>query len=448
VTPRVNGAQVVPALEYVYFDPTLRRYVRAASNAFRVQVRAGDIVALPARKAAAQAAEPLPLRPALAGPAAVRLPGGALWFWLAVLAPLPWAVRRLIGTPKRQSEAELARARDARSTSARTRFDAAVQARTGIALSAVTAPGEFSAALRLAGVTEATAQEAEGLRDTFDVESFAPKPKARSTPSSTATTEAMRTRVDAILARIDLEAKRRVAPLILLALLLGAACRSEGTAGNEAAVRAFAEGSTAYAGEDFVRSRDAFLRSAQAAPRDPNAWANLGNAAWQAGDTAAAVLGWQRALRLDPLDGDLRTKLARVRAPQGRGAAKVWPVPPLPVALLAFVLWCGAWGLMAVRVWRRRSTGIMPRLMMIPATVLAVGAFWLDTDLRGRDIAVVAVSGPLLALPALGADPGPVPLVGEIVRVRERRGVWVRIELDADRTGWYPAERTLSLTRD
>jgi hypothetical protein len=446
VTPRVNGSRVIPAIAYTYFDPSARRYVRTASNAFRIQVRAGDIVALPARKAVVRAVVPLSLRPALAGPTALRLPGGALWFWIAALAPLPWAVRRLIGTRKRLTEIELARARDARSTSPRTRFDAAVQARTGIALSAVTAPGEFSTALRLAGVTEATAQDAEGLRDTFDIESFAPKAKTRSTPRSTATPDSMRARVDAILARIDLEAKRRAAPLVLLALLLGAAC--DAPSGGESAVRAFAEGRTAFVGGDFTRSRDAFLRSAQAAPRDPNAWANLGTAAWQAGDTATAVLGWQRALRLDPLDPDLRSRLSQVRAPQRRGAARVWPVPPLPVALLAVVLWCGAWGWMAKRAWRDRPSGIAPRLVMVPALALAAGAFWLDTELRGRDIAVVAVAGPLLALPALGADPGPVPLVGEIVRVRERRGVWVRVELDADRSGWYPAERTLSLTRD
>jgi hypothetical protein len=91
-------------------------------------------------------------------------------------------------------------------------------------------------------------------------------------------------------------------------------------------------------GGDHARARDAFLRSAQAAPRDPHAWANLGTAAWQAGDTASAVVGWQRALRLSPRDAELRARLSAVRAPQLRGAARVWPVAPLPVALIAVVL--------------------------------------------------------------------------------------------------------------
>ena len=61
---------------------------------------------------------------------------------------------------------------------------------------------------------------------------------------------------------------------------------------------------------------------------------------------------------------------------------------------------------------------------------------------------MVSSATPLRALPALGSDPGAVPLVGEVVRVRERRGVWVRIALDAGREGWYPVERTYALQRD
>ena len=41
-----------------------------------------------------------------------------------------------------------------------------------------------------------------------------------------------------------------------------------------------------------------------------------------------------------------------------------------------------------------------------------------------------------------------MPLIGEVARVRERRGVWLRLELEAGRSGWYPAERAYALARD
>jgi hypothetical protein len=176
-------------------------------------------------------------------------------------------------------------------------------------------------------------------------------------------------------------------------------------------------------------------------------WSNLGTAAWQAGDTAAAVLGWQRALRLDPLDGTLRSRLARVRAPQDRGAARVWPLPMMPLALLAVALWTGGWLWSARRRWRRR-TARRAAVLTVPAVLLGVLALVAERQSRATDLVVIATSAPLRSLPALGAEPGAVPLVGEVVRVRERRGVWYRLELDAGRAGWYPAERTYPLARD
>ncbi|MEX2182558.1 MAG: hypothetical protein WD771_10985 [Gemmatimonadaceae bacterium] len=440
VTPRLSGVQRVPEIGYTYFDPDLRRYVTARAAPVRVQVRDGDLVSLPPRKVNETVVVPLTVRPTLAGPSPVRLPGSAWWLLLAAVAPVPWATRRLTERRRLRVAAARAHAQETRRRSARAQFDAAVQERTGIAMVGVTAPGEFSVALRLEGVSDATAAEAESLRDAFDAQAFAPG-AARASGGGN-----LRARAESLLERIDREARRRALPLLLLALLGVGACQR--AVGDEAATRAFAEGTTAFVGADYARARDAFLRSAQAAPRDANAWANLGTAAWQAGDTATAVLGWQRALRLAPLNQDLRTRLRRVRAPQLRGIGRVWPVPPLPLVAGAIALWCVAWGWMARRAWGGRGVGVAPRLLLIPALGLAAVALWADAHLRARDLVVVARAGPLLALPALGADPGPVPLVGEIARVRERRGVWLRIELGADRSGWYPTERTHSLTRD
>jgi hypothetical protein len=450
VTPRERGMRQVPPVAYVFFDPADRRYVTARSAALGVSVGAGDRVVLPPRPAGRTVEAPLVLRPALVGAARLRLPASGWWIWIALLVPIPWCVVRL--APGRAGRTGASRAAPAFATG-RGGFDAALRERTGIVSADVTMPGALARALRLEGVSAEAAAEAEALRDAFDAAAFAPRSGATD-PARTggeaplAGGGSLSRRAAVLLARIAREARRRTALLVLVggALASVVGCRANGAAGEEALV-AFAEGRTAYAGSEFARAQEGFQRAARAAPRDPAVWANLGAAAWQARDTAVAVLGWQRALRLDPTDRELRSALARVRAPQSRGAARVWPVPPEPLAVVAALLWVAAWTLALAR--RDRGVPRAPSpLLLLPSLALTIGAAWLDGRLASRDLAVVSVAAPLLSMPALGAEPGPVPMVGEVVHVVEWRGVWVRLELSGARGGWYPAERTLPLARD
>jgi Tfp pilus assembly protein PilF len=442
VTPRESGLQQVPGFAYPFFDPAARRYVFARTGALGVRVRLGDLVTLPPRSAvAAAAAAPLALRPALIGTGGPTLPSRYLLLWCGLLAPLPWLLarwrsRRPVGGKALTPTQRLAAEPNASPGEVRALFDAALRARTGIALVSATGTGALGAALRREGVTSETAADAERLRDALDAAAYAQRPAG----------EDLREQVRRVLDRIGIEARRR-ATLLLLSVALAVSGCAAAPAGDERTLVAFAEGQTAYAGQDYARARDAFLRAANAAPHDAAVWSNLGTAAWQAGDTAAAVLGWQRALRLDPLDGTLRSRLARVRAPQDRGAARVWPLPMMPLALLAVALWTGGWLWSARRRWRRR-TARRAAVLTVPAVLLGVLALVAERQSRATDLVVIATSAPLRSLPALGAEPGAVPLVGEVVRVRERRGVWYRLELDAGRAGWYPAERTYPLARD
>lgn len=445
VTPRTAGEMTVPAIEFVHFDPAGRRYETGRTSPLTLRVRAGDYVGVAARQrdGASRNEAMYALRPALEGARALVLPFASVWFWVALFAPLPWAV---VARRRRAPRASRARTPDERIAAAdfsasgtlRSLFDTAVRERTGVRLDRVTAPGALAEALRREGVTPETAKDAEYLRDALDAASYARGARAAD----------LKERVRVLLKRIGDEARRRGAVLPFALLLVGASLTGTalGAQGSDRALSAFAEGQTAFVGRDYPRARDAFLRAAQAAPRDPAAWANLGTAAWYAADTASAVLGWQRSLRLDPLATDLRPRLARVRAPQDRGPARVWPVPPLPLALVAFVLWWLAWGYLA---WRARHGAVGVRwVALVPSLALVAVAGWLEWRLRAADLLVIATPTPLRALPALGAEAGAVPLIGEIVTVRERRGVWVRIELEAGRSGWYPVERTYPLQRD
>ena len=441
VTPREAGVRLVPAIEYVYFDPAQRRYEVARSLPVSIRIAPGDLVSLPTAAAAARADTVLALRPALAGARQPALPAAMLWMWLALLVPLPWAYiawrRRQPRRPRTRSPLErLQEAKTAPPSTVRALFDEAIRARTGVRLEQVTAPGTLTAALRHEGVTAEAASAAEQLRDALDSGAYS---GGRARPE-------LRERVESVLKRISAEARRGAGAAVVLLASLLAASPASAQSGNPALV-AFTEGHTAYVGRDYLRARDAFLRAARAAPRDPATWANLGTAAWQAGDTASAVLGWQRALRLDPLDRESRALLQRVRAPQHRGDARVWPVPPLAVAALAFLLWAAAW--IALARWaRREALRSSAFAILLPGALLAAFALVAESRLRAQDLVVLGAAVPLRSLPALGAEPGAMPLVGEVARVQERRGVWLRIELEAGRSGWYPAERAYALARD
>lgn len=430
VTPREAGAQTVTAISYPTFDPIRRAYVRVSSAAVRVSVRPGELADIPTRQAAEAEVAALPILAAPNGASRVQLPGLVWWAWLALLAPLPWAWFRL-GVARRNKRR---RGAGGAPPSPRALLDGTLRTRTGVDLAAFTTPGALAEALRLEGVTPETARDVEALRDDCDRTVYA---SAHGAP-----TAELRTRAVALLAKVDAEARRR-ALLLLVALGLGA-CAPAPVPVDVA--QAFTEGRTAYAGGDYARAQEAFARAAALAPRDAAVWANLGSAAWQARDTVIAVVGWQRALRLDPRAVEPRERLARVSAPQHR-VATVWPLPPLPLGMLGLLLWLTGWGWSATLARAQRRSR-WPLLVLLPGALCIIAAAYLDRTLAAADAVVIAERTPLRALPALGSDAGAVPMRGEIARVVERRGVWLRLELDGGRTGWFPAERTRSLARD
>ncbi len=442
VTPREPGSRVVSPIDYQVFNPNDRRYETISTASVTVNVRPGALVAVPTRAAARGDTATLALRATLRGTSFVGLPYRVPLTWLALLAPLPWFVARLRPRFKRRRDA--VPSGDA-PRSVRAFLEQSLNARTGVDLAAYTTPGTLTSALRLEGVTPETAAEVEAVRDACDAQGFE---RMRRSGSQEAITESVahsvRARAASVLAKVHAEARSRVLLVLLSLGLLGGCMR---IADSAEALQHFTEGRTAYAGRDFVRARESFRRAASLAPRDASAWANLGSAAWAARDTANAVFAWQRALRLDPTASDVRERLARVPAPQHRGAARVWRVSPLPVLALGLLLWFVGWWWSYAQARANRSTR-WPLLALLPAMLCIGTGAWLDSILAARDLVVLASPAPLRALPALGADPGAMPITGEIARVMERRGVWLRLELDGGREGWYPAARVLPLARN
>jgi len=193
----------------------------------------------------------------------------------------------------------------------------------------------------------------------------------------------------------------------------------------------------------------AFFEIAERAPRHADAWANAGTAAWAANDTVGAVIGWQRAVRLEPLAGDVRERVGLLPANARDGLAHVPRVPSELPVLLAVALWCVAWGMLALGATRDRralwKTGAAVMLMAIAATTWHV---MLSSTRSAADLAVAEQRSPMRVSPGEDAnangdvDPGDMVVIGES-RVNATRGDrWFAVQHVDGRLGWLP-ERVL-----
>jgi tetratricopeptide (TPR) repeat protein len=221
----------------------------------------------------------------------------------------------------------------------------------------------------------------------------------------------------------------------------------------DGAHRLFARGLNAYAHGQFSSAQSDFAAIAAREPRAPDAWANMGTAAYSAGDTARALIGWERALRLEPLASDVRDRLDLLSPTAPSSPGFVPAAPPLPLAELAALLWVFGWLSLA---WQARKRGVSAPPLRLAAPVVSTMAalffagatFVLDRRIDAADLAIVAHDAPLHVLPALGSDRGATLRTGDITRVLEAHGAWARVSADGGREGWMDAAALAPIPHD
>ncbi|MFL5577070.1 MAG: hypothetical protein ACJ79S_13990 [Gemmatimonadaceae bacterium] len=461
VTPRQAGTLELPRVRYPYFNPYTERYEIAVTPPRPVTVSPGALAALDSARAATP--PPLPLRPALrapVGPPAHERPA----FWaVALLAPLPAAAAGFARRPRRRrappSPRDVLRSlarRPGPVDAARLRraYAGALATRLHLTPGAITTTrGALARALRRSGTTSETAAQAEALLVALDRAAYSPG----TPPPAGAAASALD-----LYARVDAEARsrlalaaRRLAPAVVLAATLGGALAGSTTAiaaaldaDAPAPAERFAAGRAAYDDRRFADAARIFADVAREQPRAADAWANFGTASWAAADTAAAVVGWQRALRLEPLAGDARERLALV-GPSQQGAIATVPRIPLDAATVAaLVVWCGGWALLLLAARRRRARATLSAwgaAALATSLALTVAARGLASACAAHGLAVVEDRGPLRALPALSADQGAALVPGDVARILSREGAWARVALDGEREGWIEWERLVPL---
>lgn len=442
LTPRRPGRLTVPAFHYPYFDPAHNAYGAAVADS-----SVFDVAAAALASADTGAVTRLPIRRGLGPEQGTPLPARP-WYWaVLLLAPVPAALRRILvrrgrrathrtaarrlhalgGTKRPPSPRELRRA-----------YLDALRERVPAVGAAQSARLPLARLLRRAGVTDATAHDAELVLDRLDRSAFSPA----GTVDPTLVARALE-----IARAVDAEAVRpSVGGGTLMLLLAAVTLVTSAIAMPDAVRRTFGDGVQAYERGQYATAQRLFARSAARAPRAPDAWANLGTAAWARGDTAHAVLGWQRALRLDPLDDETREHLALVQPPAIGAPAYVAPVPVNALALVALALWAAAWLALAFQAIRRT-----PHVRPIAGGALAVAVVALAAALElqdragARGLGVLRGARDLLESPSPDGAPAAAAAAGEVGTLGVREGAWVRLSVGGGRVGWVPAAAVLPL---
>jgi hypothetical protein len=434
VTPRDTGTHLLPPIRYPFFDPATRRYSVAETRAESLQIRPGNIVVSAER--ADTAAPPLEPRREFRGEVGRGLHMHPAFLVAAAAAPLPALLAWGLVTMRRSREARKRRRAAGRSSGgddeksisgARRKFLSSVEQRLGLRPGVASDSDVFHLALLRAGVSRETAEQATLLSRAMDECVFG---------GSVVADDALSAKAGNCYRKIDAEAIRRphraVFPSVALVLVVVASSAQPG----DVATR-YGRAIQLYSVGAYAEAADSFLALSQRYPRSPDVWASLGVAAWQTGDTAAAVVSWHRAVRLDPAAADVRRYLSRVgRNPAWTG---MWipPVPPQAAAVPALALWILAWSLLALRIAGRNG---IQRGAILTCGLLALvaGAGAWELHRRGTDtsVAIVARETTSRSLPNLESAPVARMNAAELVRMKDREREWVRVQLEGKVVGW------------
>jgi tetratricopeptide (TPR) repeat protein len=202
----------------------------------------------------------------------------------------------------------------------------------------------------------------------------------------------------------------------------------------------------AYERGQYATAQRLFARSAARVPRAPDAWANLGTAAWEGADTAQAARAWHHALRLDPLDDESRERLGALQPLGPRSAAYVAPLSVDAVASVMMVAWLAAWVLLALPGNRRpRAARPIAGAAIAVALVGLVVLLEVESRVEARDLAVLVHGRTLLETPASESRSVAAAAAGEAGRLGAREGGWVHLTVDATRAGWVPASALMPI---
>jgi hypothetical protein len=432
VVPQEPGELVIPPIEYSYFDPELRQYVR-------LQTEPLELVAEPRPGNVARVAADTALRPLRPGRGAEPL----AWvlsplFAAAQLLPLLFVGAVVVARRRRQQppgpreherriRGELARLRTRQPSAAALVELERLLHEMVHCLTGGTGPDSVSA-LR-AQQRDAPADLLTELLADLQHSRYAPDAAVPDMPRLVARAESLLR----LLAPPRRWRRSAVAAASMVVMGAGALLLHQ-PARAVASHDPFSAGVASYQAQDWVRATNSFHEYTLLSPRDPNGWYNLGLSAQRAGDPGRAVWAWLRGLRYAPRDDDVQHNLrlsdASAAMAQVRPIDRLAPGERVLVAAAAWWLLVLAAGIAPRSSVRRGVAGAAATLLVF--TVVAATA----AAARPHVITPLQAGALLYAGPTVRDDQVGKLQVGAMVRVLERREDWLLVAAGPAGRAW------------
>ena len=310
----------------------------------------------------------------------------------------------------------------------------------------------ISASLIAGGVPEDVAQDFTGLLDACEFARYSPDAGHDAMNAHYEKAVSTITAIDASMKKVPSKAPV-LAILLLLALPLSQARAAESYPDSlwKAGVEAYTQGDFASALQDWEEVRSAGLMSREL-------YYNLGNAYFKNGEIAPAILWYERALKLDPSDADVRHNLEYARSlTQDRieevpeiifeqwGHALCYLMPSNSWAVFGLVFLAAAVAMALLFLLGstpgRRRVGFFVGIVCF---ILSLNGWdfaqWQMREARAQDRAIVmrTVSSVKSSPSAESAKDLFILHEGTRVRVLDNVGSYTNIELGDGRQGWLP----------
>ena len=243
----------------------------------------------------------------------------------------------------------------------------------------------------------------------------------------------------------------------LSTVLVGLLASLQMSWGQSAALGLYNEANGLYRQKNYAEARQAYLQVAATGVRDSRLFYNLGNACFKADRLGEAILWYERALKLDPRDGDIRANLAfanqakedkdqaPTKNPVWRQLVALYQWPSIDELCVGFsLLFAAVFALASWRVWQGGKAGgawlaaVLVCTGLGAGTVLFLGARLYQYHYRAEAI-LTAAEGTARSGP--GEEETAVLLLheGTKVRLERREDPWVLIRLPNGLGGWLPA---------
>ncbi|MBP5318649.1 MAG: tetratricopeptide repeat protein [Paludibacteraceae bacterium] len=220
----------------------------------------------------------------------------------------------------------------------------------------------------------------------------------------------------------------------------------------------YEEANALYSTEQFQAAVDAYEQLADAGYASADLFYNLGNAYYRTGRLGPSVLNYERALRLDPNNDDVRHNLAFVRnltvdridliSPvffvSWWRACRNWLSPDAWAwaCICCFVLFLGMLALYLFSrqlVWRKTGFGVAIAAFVFTVICFCMAYQSKEAALNTNEAIVYQPTVTLKSSPDNSGTDLFILHEGTKVVIRDSLGEWVEVRIDNGSTGWLPA---------